>query len=98
MANLALLDLVLPYVFRGENIGALHAAMSALRVVTFEQATDDLGVTLRGHCQVNGRMQLDPSTGTLSAEVDEATPAHDPSRSNPVFDLAASGVGLQFGI
>ncbi len=39
MANLALLDLVLPYVFRGENVGALHAAMSALRVVTFEQAT-----------------------------------------------------------
>ena len=95
MANLALLDLVLPYVFRGENVGALHAAMSALRVVTFEQATDDLGVTLRGHCQVNGRMELNPATGVLKAEVDEATPAHDPSRSDPIFDLADTTVDFE---
>lgn len=95
MANLALLDLVLPYVFRGENIGALHAAMSALRVVTFEQATDQLGVALRGRCQVNGRMQLNPATGVLSAEVDEATPAHDPSRSDPIFDLAETTIDFE---
>ncbi|GAA1996097.1 hypothetical protein [Microbacterium pumilum] len=95
MANLALLDVVLPYLFRGENLGALHAALSALRVVTFEQATDDLGVTLRGHCQVNGRLQLNPATGSLTADVSEATPAHDPSRSEPIFDLADTTVDFE---
>ena len=92
MANLALLDVLLPYVFRGENLGALHAALSTLRVVTFEQATDDLGVALRGQCEVNGRLRLFPATGTLTADVDEATPAHDPARSDPIFDLADTTV------
>jgi hypothetical protein len=48
MANLALLDLVLPYVLRGENLGSLHALASALRVTSYEQAADPLGVTIRG--------------------------------------------------
>ena len=95
MANLALLDVLLPYVFRGENLGALHAALSTLRVVTFEQATDDLGVALRGQCEVNGRLRLFPATGTLTADVDEATPAHDPARSDPIFDLADTTVDFE---
>ncbi len=96
MANLALLDLVLPYVLRGENIGPTHAALSALRVVTYEQAADDLGVTLRGHCEVNGSLDFFPSSGTLVAGgVDEATPAHDPSRSDPIFDLRDTTVDFE---
>src|SRR3954447_8214512 len=63
MSNLALLDLVLPYIFRGENIGPTHAALSALRVVQFETAVDDLGVTLRGHCEVNGSLDFFPGSG-----------------------------------
>ena len=95
MANLALLDVVLPYIFRGENLGPSHAALSALRVVTFESATDSLGITLRGHCEVNGTMQFDPASGTLSANVAEATPAHDPSRSDPIFDLRDTTVDFE---
>ncbi|HEX6888661.1 MAG TPA: hypothetical protein VF143_11195 [Candidatus Nanopelagicales bacterium] len=95
MANLALADVVLPYVLRGENLGPSHAALSALRVVTFETSTDALGVTLRGRCEVNGRLQLDPAAGTLSASVDEATPAHDPSRSDPIFDLRDTTVDFE---
>jgi len=95
VANLALLDVVFPYIFRGENLGASHAALSALRVVTFETATDTLGITLRGHCEVNGTMQFNPATGTLSANVAEATPAHDPSRSNPIFDLRDTTVDFE---
>ena len=47
MANLALLDLVLPYVLRGENIGPTHAALRVLRVVQYETAIDDFGVALQ---------------------------------------------------
>lgn len=96
MANLALADLVLPYVFRGENIGPSHAALSALRVVTFETSVDDLGVTLRGHCEVNGSLEFLPASGTLVAGgVDEAAPAHDPSQSDPVFDLRDTSVDFE---
>ena len=96
MANLALADLVLPYLFRGENLGPSHAALSVLRVVTFESSTDALGVTLRGHCEVNGSLDLLPASGTLVAGgVDEATPAHDPSRSDSVFDLRDTTVDFE---
>ena len=96
MANLALADLVLPYVFRGENIGPSHAALSALRVVTFESSADAFGVTLRGHCEVNGSLDFFPSSGTLVAgAVDEAAPPHDPSRSDPIFDLRDTTVDFE---
>jgi hypothetical protein len=89
LANLALLDLVLPYILRGENIGPMHAALSVLRVVQFESATDDLGVALRGRCEVNGSLEFFPSSGALVAgSVDEAAPPHDPARSDPIFDLS----------
>lgn len=39
MPNLALLDLIAPYVLRGENLGAQHAALSVVRVVSYETAT-----------------------------------------------------------
>ena len=96
MVDLTLADLVLPYLFRGENLGATHAALSVLRVVTFECAVDDLGVTLRGHCEVNGSLELFPASGALVAgDVDEAAPAHDTSRSDPVFDLRDTTVDFE---
>jgi large repetitive protein len=96
MANLALLDLVLPYIFRGESLGPSHAALSVLRVVTYESSNDDLGVTIRGHCEVNGSLDFFPGQGVLVAGgVDEATPAHDPSRSDPVFDLRDTTVDFE---
>ena len=96
VANLALLDLVLPYVLRGENIGPTHAALSALRVVQYETAIDDFGVALRGHCEVNGSLEFFPGSGTLVAGgVDEAAPAHDPSRSDPIFDLRDTSIDFE---
>ena len=96
MANLALLDLVLPYVLRGENIGPTHAALSVLRVVQYETAIDDFGVALRGHCEVNGSLEFNPSSGTLVAGgVDEAAPPHDPSRSDPIFDLRDTSIDFE---
>jgi len=96
VANLALLDLVLPYVLRGENMGPTHAALSVLRVVQFETATDELGIALRGHCEVNGSLDFFPSSGTLVAgSVDEAAPPHDPSRSDPIFDLRDTTIDFE---
>src|SRR6516165_8880111 len=96
MANLALLDLVLPYVLRGESIGPTHAALSVLRVVQFETAVDDFGVALRGHCEVNGSLDFFPSSGTLVAGgVDETSPPHDPSRSDPIFDLRDTSIDFE---
>jgi hypothetical protein len=96
VANLALLDLVLPYVLRGENIGPTHAALSVLRVVQFETAIDDFGVALRGHCEVNGSLEFNPSSGTLVAgTVDEVAPPHDPSRSDPIFDLRDTSIDFE---
>lgn len=97
MANLALADLVLPYVLRGENLGPQHAALSVLRVVSFEVASDAFGTVIRGSCEFNGRMQINPLSGglQLNAGVDEAAPAYDPNRRTPIFDISETKVDFE---
>jgi large repetitive protein len=96
MENLALLDLVLPYVLRGESLGSLHAWMSAVRVTSYEQAGDDLGVTIRGRGEFNGWVQLFPNgTFSFAAGVDEGKPAYDPANRQPVFDLAETALEFE---
>lgn len=95
MANLALLDLVLPYVFRGESLGPSHAALSVLRVVTFETSTDVTGITVRGHCEVNGSLTLDLASGTLAGVADEAAPATDSADESAVFDLRQTTIDFE---
>jgi len=97
MASLALLDLVLPYLLRGENLGAQHAALSVLRVVRWETAVDDAAVTIRGLCEFNGYARIDPSSGGLAinAGVDEGAGAFDPSRRSPVFDIRETAIEFE---
>jgi large repetitive protein len=96
VANLALLDLVLPYVLRGENLGSIHALASALRVTSYEQASDDLGITVRGRGEFNGWFQLFPNgTFSVAGGVDEGAPAYDPANRQPVFDLAETAVEFE---
>ena len=97
MPNLALLDLVAPYVLRGENLGAAHAALSLVRVVSFETATDDFGVVVRGRCEFNGHASIDPTAGGLriDAGVDEGAAAFDPSRRDPVFDIRETAIAFE---
>ena len=97
MANLALLDLVLPYLLRGENLGAQHAALSVLRVVRWETAVDDAAVTIRGLCEFNGYARIDPSSGGLAinAGVDEGAGAFDASRRTPVFDIRETAIEFE---
>ena len=96
MANLALLDLVLPYVLRAENLGSFHALASALRVTSYEQAGDELGITIRGRGEFNGWLQAFPNgTFSVAAGVDEGKPVYDPADRQPVFDLAETAVEFE---
>ena len=97
MPNLALLDLVLPYLLRGENLGAQHAAFSVLRVVSWETAVDDAAVTIRGRCEFNGYARIDPSSGGLAitAGVDEGAGAVDASRRTSVFDIRETAIEFE---
>src|SRR5271157_4534250 len=96
MANLALLDLLLPYVLRGENFGSSHAWASAVRVTSYEQAGDDLGITIRGRGEFNGSLSLFPNgTFSVAAGVDEGAPAYDPANRQPVFDLAETAIEFE---
>lgn len=95
--NLSLIDLISPYVVRGENLGANHAALSVIRVVSFETAMDATGIVIRGQCQFNGRARIDIGAGRLdvAAVVDEAEPAFDPNRRSPIFDLRETTVDFE---
>lgn len=97
MPNLALLDLVAPYVLRGENLGAAHAALSVVRVVSYETATDDLGIVVRGRCEFNGHASIDPTAGgfRIDAGVDEGAAAYDPGRRDPVFDIRETAIEFE---
>ncbi len=97
MHDLALLDLVLPYLLRGENLGAQHAAFSVLRVVSWETAVDDAAVTIRGRCEFNGYARIDPSSGGLAitAGVDEGAGAFDASRRTSVFDIRETAIEFE---
>lgn len=97
MPNLALADLVTPYLLRGDNLGAQHAALTVIRVVQWETASDDFGVAIRGRCEFNGRARIDTSNGGLrvDAGVDEAAPAFDPSQRSPVFDIRESSIDFE---
>jgi hypothetical protein len=96
VANFALLDLVLPYVLRGENLGSFHALASALRVTSYEQASDDLGITIRGRGEFNGWFQAFPNgTFSVAGGIDEGAPAYDPANRQPVFDLAETAVEFE---
>lgn len=46
--DLSLLDLITPYVLRGDSFGAWHAALSVLLVQEHEIAIDDAGIAIRG--------------------------------------------------
>ncbi len=97
MPNLALVDLIVPYVLRGENLGNQHAALSAMRVVSYDTAADDFGIVVRGRCEFNGHASIDLSGGGLrvDAGVDEGAAAFDPNRRTPVFDIRETAIEFE---
>lgn len=95
--NLALADLVVPYLLRGENLGAQHAALAAIRVVQWETASDDFGIAIRGRCEFNGYASIDLNRGgfNVDAGVDEGAAAYDPAQRAPVFDIREASIDFE---
>ncbi len=97
MANLALADLVIPYLLKGDNLGANHAALSVLRVASYEIASDDFGIAVRGRAEFNGQGLVDIAKGRLqiAAQTSEAAPPFDPQRRAPIFDLSETSIDFE---
>lgn len=97
MPNLALADLVVPYLLRGDNLGAQHAALAAIRVVQWETASDDFGIAIRGRCEFNGYASLDLNRGgfNVDAGVDEGAAVYDPAQRAPVFDIREASIDFE---
>ncbi len=94
VTSLSLADLVLPYLLGGQNLGAQHAALSALRVETYEPFADTFGATIRGTAAFNGIVRFDPDDG-LSVVLSETAPALDKKKRAPVFDLAETSIDFE---
>ncbi len=91
--DLALFDLISPYVLQGDTFGQWHAALSVIYVSEYTVAIDDGGIVIRGIGKYSGdigRPHFDPKTMTLSweAENTEGHPANDPGRRDPWIDIS----------
>ncbi len=95
MANLALADLIAPYLLRGENLGINHAALSVIRVTRFETAADDFGTVIRGSAEFDGRGLFDPAGGLKIIGKNEASPPFDPDKRDAVFDWDETSIDFE---
>src|SRR5690606_34362022 len=97
MPNLALADLVIPYLLKGDNLGANHAALSVIRVISYETAADPFGVVIRGKAEINGQALIDIRGGRLviTADTAEAAPPFDPQRKDPIFDIRETEIEFE---
>ena len=97
--ELALWDLVSPYVLEGDTFGQWHAALSVIYVSEYSMATDDLGIVVRGVGRFSGDVSpyVDPSTMTfgVNAENTEGHPANDPGRRDPWIDVRDAQIDFE---
>ena len=98
--NVALADLVSPYLVRGENLGANHAPLSAIRVTEYDMAADVMGVVIRGRCEFNGQGSLDIGRGSFAIDglVDEGAAPFDPNRRAEIFDLKETALEFELWV
>jgi len=95
MGNLALIDLIAPYVLKGENLGTNHAALSVIRVTQYDMASDDFGIVVRGRAEFDGSGLFDLSGGLKIVGKNEAAPPFDPSKRDPVFDWGQTALEFE---
>ena len=94
--DLALVDLFRPYLLRGE-VTAWHAVLSVIYVESYETATSDDGIVIRGVARFSGSVtppSFDPTTGVLSAGAAnvEGHPRSQPDRREPWLDITDNKV------
>ena len=97
--DLSLLDLITPYVLRGDSFGNWHAALSVLLVREHEIAIDEDGVVIRGVVSFEGDVRpfVDPTRMMIGiqAENTEGHPQNDASRRDPWIDIRDSKIEFQ---
>ncbi|MDP9072866.1 MAG: hypothetical protein M3N98_01605, partial [Actinomycetota bacterium] len=89
--DVALFDLIAPYLLLGKNLGPIHAALSVLAVDSYQEGIAEGGVVVRGIAHFHGDAGgfFDPANGTFGANAanTEGHPKDDPGRRDPWFDI-----------
>jgi hypothetical protein len=97
--ELALFDLVSPYVLQGDTFGQWHAALAVIYVSEYTLTADDLGIVIRGVARFGGSVTpyIDPSSMTfgVNAENTEGHPANDPGRRDPWIDVRDAQIDFE---
>ena len=97
--DLALYDLIVPYVLRAAPLGAIHAAVSAIFVQEYDEAVSEQGVVVRGTARISGQVGafFDPTNGTfaVNAQNVEGHPRDDSGRRQPWIDLRDTEIEFQ---
>jgi hypothetical protein len=97
--DLALLDLISPYVLLGDSFGQWHAALSVIYVDEHSISIDDAGIVIRGIARFSGSVTpyIDPSKMTfgVKGENTEGHPANDPGRRDPWIDIRDAHIDFQ---
>lgn len=97
--DVALYDLVAPYILRGAPLGPIHAAISALYVQDYDDASSAEAVVIRGTARFSGEAGgfIDPQTMTfgMNAANVEGHPRDDDGRRDPWIDLQDSNVRFE---
>ena len=99
MPDLALADLVLPYVLKGDSYGKWHAALSTLFVREHATIADDGGIAVHGVARFSLDVHPWFDWKTLSFGIDaentEGHPATDPGRRDPWIDIRDAQVEFE---
>lgn len=99
--DLALADLVRPYLLKGENTD-WHAVLSVIHVEKFEDAQSAEGVVIRGVARFSGDFEIsfDPVNGTLRAKAanQDGHPRNQPGRREPWFDITDTRVEFALSV
>ncbi len=98
--DLALYDLIAPYILRGAPLGPVHAAISVIRVQEYDEVISDDAIVIRGTCRFSGETGawIDPDTFSFgfNAQNAEGHPRDDDGRRNPWIDMRDSNIAFEF--
>jgi large repetitive protein len=97
--DVALYDLIAPYVLRGAPLGPIHAAVSAIRVHEFTTAASPVATVVRGVAKLSGDVDayFDPTTGAIGidAQNTEGHPRDDGARRDPWIDIRDTAINFE---
>jgi hypothetical protein len=97
--DLALADLITPYLLRGDSFGSWHAVLSVIYVDDHSLTIDDTGIVVRGVARFSGSVHpfVNPSNMSfgVNPENTEGHPANDPGRRDPWIDVRDAHIDFE---